>query len=219
MKTIISLLLLICISNTIHAQNEDSYEDLVAQCQLQYGEDGEINLAWWIPVEFWIETFKREESMSITDSEEIISALEPYTIFAIVEGDLGIFGDVTYKSYESYDKEIQLFDKQGQSYTPQNVDDLEVTVQVMLSTFKPILKGMMGPLGENMHFFVFKDFNNNERIADPFADGNLKMKVRDEDLSWRLPIGALLPRKACDVDGETFTGTWNYCPYHGTKLK
>ena len=35
----------------------------------------------------------------------------------------------------------------------------------------------------------------------------------------QVPLGALLPPKACPVDGEHWSGAYRYCPRHGKLLE
>ena len=61
---------------------------------------------------------------------------------------------------------------------------------------KPIFVNMLGPMGQNMHFFLFpaKDKSGN-LIADAKNEGSFTVKLADRPFKWRLPLGSILPRR------------------------
>lgn len=203
---------------TSKAQEVD-YQKFLGDCQRSTSESGELKMTWYIPIEFWEFTFQKEESLTEKEKEEFINLLKPYVIFAVVEGEMGTFGSVTYTSYESLFKSMVLLDKDNKSHKPIDHDDLNGDIQTILAVFKPILKNMMGQLGENMNFYVFDDVNGkNERIIDPYEDGSFKLSYKKTSNEWITPLPSLLPEKVCPTDNILHDGSWLYCPWHGVKL-
>lgn len=87
------------------------------------------------------------------------------------------------------------------------------------SLVKPLLVGAVGPLGENINFFVFSGSKKDgERICDPLKEGACEVDVGERVFKWRLPLGSLLAKQRCPVCGETLSGAYKFCPYDGTKL-
>ena len=85
---------------------------------------------------------------------------------------------------------------------------------------RPVLSNMLGPMGENMRFFLFPAVDGSgTEIANPTSQNHFAVQLGDHHFRWRLPLGSLLPPKACPDDGQVLNGAWNYCPWHGTKLK
>ena len=192
---------------------------LVEDTQISTGEADEIKLYWWIPVEFWKATFTNDPSMTEKGMEEVVDLLSPYSMFAVVEGTVGMFGGVTYTSYDDIFDIISIQSNDSEKKYPILSEDIHPDIESLMLTFKPILTGMMGPLGENMHFFVFSDIDKDDRICDPFNTGKITLNLGDEQYSWRTPLGSLLPSKTCPVDQEILSGAWTFCPWHGEKLK
>jgi len=58
----------------------------------------EMTLIWWIPEEFWQISFAQDPTATEAQSEEFIKILHPYTLIAVVDGKVGSFGGVTYRS-------------------------------------------------------------------------------------------------------------------------
>ncbi|GAA4280384.1 hypothetical protein [Gaetbulibacter aestuarii] len=198
---------------------EVNFEKFINEIQKTNSEAGEINLTWWIPKEFWEVTFKREKTMQEDQIEELLEILDPYVIFAVVDGEVGPFGGLTYTPSDSIAKTIKIIDTDNVVYRPIETNNLNPNIQNLLSAFKPILKNMMGQLGENMNFYVFSDRkDSNERLADPLTKGQIQLAYCKKNFIWKFPIGSLLPLKTCPVDNELLNGSWNYCPFHGEAL-
>jgi len=50
-------------------------------------------------------------------------------------------------------------------------------------------------------------------------EGGFSVDLEGKAYTWRLPLGALLTRKTCPVDGEKLSGAWKFCPWHGKTLE
>jgi hypothetical protein len=225
MKKITLLLLSITLltSTPSYAQKLDvDYAQFLKETQKSNNNPDGLNLIWWIPAEFWKLALQNNPEITAQQIEEFCTVMAPYSLFAVVDGQLGdkkAKGEVHYVSYDVLRKSISLIDAEDRIFKPIDNDLLDPTVQTLLSSFKPVLKGMMGKLGENMHFFVFSDLNDEEdRISDPFAKGNVHLQVNNKEFFWRTPLGSLVPQKICPKDQEKLNGAWDYCPFHGDKL-
>jgi len=217
-QIILFFILSLFISSSAISQQVD-YNKFIKETQKSNTESGEISIAWWIPIEFWEITFSREKTMTEEQIEEFIKTLSPYVIFAVVDGKMGPMGGMTYTSVDSIAKSIELIVNEGKIYRPLETNDLRPDIQNLLSVFKPILKNMMGQLGENMNFFVFTDIKDKDkRVADPITNGFIQLNFCNKEYKWKVPIGSLLPLKRCPIDNELMDGSWNYCPWHGDKL-
>lgn len=84
----------------------------------------------------------------------------------------------------------------------------------------PVLVNMLGPMGQNMHFFLFSSKKKNgQEIAVAKREGAFSVKLDKREFKWRLPLGSLLPPKVCPIDGEKLNGAWKFCPWHGVALR
>lgn len=220
MRNVFSLLLLVCISfNSFGQDNKIDLNELINDSQIHAGDQGEIKLNWWIPTEFWRATFQNEPGIPDYQVDEFIDILKPYSIFAVIDGEIGAFGGVTYAPLSEIEKNIVMIGTDGKEHKPLKYAELSQDVQNFLSMFKPVLINMIGQMGENMHFFVFEDLTKTgKRVADPTTEGQLQVNVLDEEYVWKTPLPALLPPKYCPIDKEEMKGSWKYCPYHGEEL-
>ena len=211
--------LLIFVSIKSYSQHKVDVDQLISETQIGNSDPDAMSLVWWIPIEFWIASMENDESVSRGELEEIITALEPYSMFAVVDGVIGPFGGVTYSHFDDIEKSLELTNNDLKTYQPIDFDNLNADAQALISVFKPLLKNMLGEMGENMHFFVFNDLDGNrDRICDPKSPGKVTLNVMDETYSWKTPLGSLLVPKKCPEDAEEMNGSWMFCPWHGEKL-
>jgi len=193
--------------------------ELINETQLSTNKPNNMNLIWWIPLEFWEASFANDPSINPSEVEAFIEVLQPYTIFAAVEGTIGPFGGITYVEQKELMEIFSLYDKKDKRIQPLNKSDLSPDLLIFLSSVKPMMENMLGSLGENMHFFIYDDMDeNNNRRFDPFAEGAVKVISNDEEFKFRTPLSSLIPRKVCPADKELLNGGWKYCPWHGDKL-
>lgn len=213
--TFLSIITITCFSQKTNID----IDELIAETQISSNESDKIEIIWWIPVEFWEGIFDAEESMTEMQKKEMIKVLKPYSIFAIVVGTIGPFGGVTYTSLEQMEKTVKLNSSNREDYSPISYEELNSDTQILLASMKPVLKNMLGELGENMHFFVFPDLDKKKtRISDPKIPGAVIIEVNDKEYSWKTPLGSLMPPKFCPTCQERMNGAWEYCPWHGQKL-
>jgi len=84
---------------------------------------------------------------------------------------------------------------------------------------KPIFVNMLGPMGQNMCFFLFPaESADGRRIAEAKKEGAFSVKLGEREFRWRLPLGSLLAPKMCPKCKEKCSGAWNFCPWCGTRL-
>lgn len=179
----------------------------------------EMTMIWWIPEEFWAVSAAQNPAATEADVQELLKTLRPYTVIVAVDGKIGSFGGVTYTSEVAMRASMQLVDDQGNSYRPLTAQDIDPDTQSFLSMMRPVLSNMLGPVGQNMHFFVFPGKGKSgKQIADAKKEGAFSLRLAGKEFKWRLPLGSLLPPKTCPVDGEKLNGAWKFCPWHGSKL-
>ncbi len=187
--------------------------------------DDHLNLAWWIPNEFWEATFANDHSTSDADKKQILNTMRPYSILAICQADISNFG--AFNFYSKYEIENRLVLKvetpSGRVREIAPLKDIDPDLQIMLNAFKPILSAAMGNLGENLHFYVLQDTNDSgERLIDPYANGALHIQLRERDgtrldTAIETPLNSLFVPRKCP-NGKEAHVTWKFCPWTGQKL-
>ena len=176
-------------------------------------------MIWWIPEEFWLGSSAQDPTFTEAQAKEIIKTLQPYTLFAVVEGKVGPFGGVTYKSESSIRGKILFVGTNGLRYRPISNDKIEANARNLISMLKPVLANMLGEMGKNFNFYLFPaQDKQGQNIAKANKGGIIRFLLGNEEYRWRLPLSSLLPPKFCPNCGEKCKGAWEYCPWCGTKL-
>ena len=192
---------------------------LVQETQKMSDTSGEMTLIWWIPEEFWRASFEQDPNMTAAQTEQFIQVLRPYMLIVAVDGNIGTLGGVTYKSETTIRDSIQVIDGQGTRYRPLSSENIDADTKNFLSMMKPVFVNMLGPIGQNMHFFLFPAKNTmGQNIAVAKSEGTFSVKLDTRLFKWRLPLGSILQAKICPVDGEKLSGAWKFCPWHGVEL-
>ena len=194
--------------------------DLTQETQKMSQSADELTLIWWIPEEYWVVSFKQAPNMTETQIEEFVKVLRPYTLIVAVDGKIGAFGGATYVPKATIEQSIQIVDSNGEAFKPLTQDKIDADTTNFLSMMKPVFSNMLGPMGQNMHFFLFpqKSSKGND-IAKATEEGSFTVKLGKREFSWRLPIGSVLPPKTCPDGCEGLSGAWKFCPWHGSALK
>ena len=180
----------------------------------------EMKLIWWIPEDFWRVSLEQNPDITAKQMEAFIEILRPYTLFVAAVGKMGALGGITYKSESTLQNSIELIDDQGIRYSPLSNEQIDADTKNFLSIMKPFFINMLGPMGQNMHFFLFPAKNKKgDGIAVATKEGAFPVKLDEAEFKWKLPLGSLLPPKVCPVDGNKMSGAWKFCPWHGVELK
>lgn len=187
--------------------------DMVKDLILMKKVESNIKQVWWIPSEYW--RFALTEDQNI--GEEIILDIEAklagYTLFSVVNSDISPFS-----GFKKRDATISIIDK-NEILSPLSEEEIPDDIKELINIFRPTLAGMIGQLGEQMIFYVFKNnLEDGTTAISPYNKGKLLVKVNDTDFTYRLPLQSMVEKKICPEDQEQLNGNWEYCPWHGTEL-
>ena len=192
---------------------------LTQETQKTSGKAGEMTLVWWIPEEYWRVMFWQNPTVTGSQGEVLIRLFRPYTIIVAVDGKVGPLGGITYASKDDIRRDIELIDSEGTHYPPLDEETLPADTKLFLSVMKPVLATALGPMGQNLHFFLFTARNETGApIADARKEGTISVKLDEREFGWRLPLSSLLPPKVCPACGEELNGAYKFCPWDGSTL-
>lgn len=195
-----------------------SIDKLVSETQYSSDSTDDIDLIWWMPSEYWNVVFAQDNTVSKQESDAIVDLLKKYVTLIVVKGKVGLFGGVTYDSKDTIQSSLKV---------KLNKDELKLEdeknynpdLKNFLSMIKPMMENMLGPMGENMQVFLFKDSDFKKVLpVDPFSSDKLNFSLGDFEKEVELPLGSLLKEKVCKECSKIHSGKWSYCPYDGTEL-
>lgn len=210
---------LACVATPVQAASSSELNALVQDTQQMNQEAGNMTLVWWLPEQFWAASMAMNPGITQAQIEELLKIIRPYTMIAVVDGKMGAFGGVTFKSDEVVRSAVLLRDAKGESYAPLPESAISPDAKNLLQMLKPIIGNMLGPMGENMHFLMFPAVDKKGApLADPLHEGVLQVDVAEKSFRYRLPLGSVLPAKYDAATRERFPGNYNFNPYTGDKL-
>jgi hypothetical protein len=168
---------------------------------------------WWLPSEYW--RFALADTPNI--GEEVIldieSKLKGYSLFSVVNSDINPFDGFKIK-----DAVVTIVNNNA-ILTPIPDEEVPADIKELINLLRPTLASMVGQLGEQMIFYVFKnDLEDGTTAISPYNTGKLDVKVNGTGFIYRLPLQSMVEKKTCLEDQEQLNGNWEYCPWHGTKL-
>ncbi len=183
-------------------------------------EGGELNIVWWLPQEFWSTSIAANTNVNPAQVQMFTKFVHPYLIVGVVSGRISAFGAPTYRTESEIRGLISLKDSDGTAYAPIEPNHLAASVPALESLMRPSMAKMLGPLGENMNFFVFPGSRRDgTEVCDASQRGVCEVELGDHEFKWKLPLESVLPKLKCPVCGEILSGGYKYCPYDGTSLR
>jgi hypothetical protein len=198
--------------------DEVDIQALVKETQISRQAAGKLDLVWWIPTEFWSESFRRNAAMPALQRDEMIATIDEYVIVAAIESNIGTLGTMSSTSKEDMEKEAKLVVGKVQ-LSPIPESELTAGARNFVQIMKPVIANMLGQVGQGLHFIAFKGKNEKgEAVVNPKLPGQLSFKLGEKSFDYRLPLGSLLPAKMDADSGDRFPGNFNYNPYTGKKL-
>jgi hypothetical protein len=196
-----------------------SINALLADTQQRAEAADTLAMVWWIPEDFWRASINKGDPATAAQAEAVAEVFRPYVVVLALDGVMGALGGVTYKSEPEIRAGLKLIDSAGTRYSPLDAAAVSEDVKSFMSYMQPMLARILGPLGDNMHFFYFPSTDKDGRlIADPHFDGVFNVAWSGREFRYRLPLASLVPPRVCPVNNEQLNGTWRYCPWHGAKL-
>lgn len=188
--------------------------------ETQFGSDASdhMEIIWWVPTEYWNVIFAQDPTASQTEKDGIIDLLKDYLVVIAIKGKIGLFGGITYDTSESI-KSLTTVTFKGEELPMIEENNVSPDMINFISMIQPMMKNMIGPMGENMQVLLFGNPPNKTLLPiNPYSTDSLKFKLGDFEKKVSLPLGCLLEEKTCPEDEEELNGKWNFCPIHGTKL-
>lgn len=220
-STALAVIFMLFFSLNLIAQKKADDIDLtvfIKDTQKQQGGENKLKMAWWIPAEFWRSAAKQGGMVDDADLADLERIVSGYCMMAVVDGKMTNYGGMIFTDKELITESLVFTDQFNKKHRPIATEKLGEELQYLLVILKPMIQNMMGRLGENFHFYVFKDEENGQRLFDPYKEGKIHLKVLEADFEWATPLPSFMEPKMCPVDGEEMNGTWSYCPIHGKEL-
>jgi hypothetical protein len=194
---------------------------VVKETEFVDSRNHKMGVFWWVPIEFW-EISLQKQGFSPESAKKAFAPFKKYNLFIVGVGDMGL-GNISWMKDADIKKRVLLRDQHGNTYTP--VDEIPEDAASIVNVMKPMLKNMMGSMGEGLQFLLFPSVDSTGKVfADPHKSSEIYLDVSDimgtasSTYTWRLPLSSLSQAKYCPVGKERVEANWKFCPWHGVKL-
>lgn len=221
MKRLLVFLLLFQ-SLTFYGQttNEQDFVELIKELHQVKKADRRMQMAFWLPYEYWEIAFKNTETITPEIAQQILSIIKDYNIFLINDLMVNEYDGFVSKSSAEILPGLALSDAAGNRYLPLPDNMISAEMKSLESALMPFLAKTIGQLGDGMiiSYFPVKDKNGKLLLSAKGKD-HFKIQQGEATYEWKLPLTALSPAIFCPIDKEKLNARWNYCPTHGVQIK
>jgi hypothetical protein len=193
-------------------------QQLVTETQRSSAVDGTVQIVWWMPQQFWVESMNANPAVPAEARTQVLAVLADYTIVAMMRAKAGALGitDPTSKADLLKNAQVSVDGKVIEPLAPEQVSP---GAQLVLAQLKPAMASMVGQVGQNLEFVVYPAKGADGKVLlDAAKPGNFTVKLFAQTSSWRLPLGSLLPARTDPKTGEQFPGNYSFNPFTGSKL-
>ncbi len=163
---------------------------LAHQTRRLLNDAGQFYMVWWIPQGLAQALMRETPGLQPADSERMLRALEPYTVFAISRGQEG-----AYKLEDVRDPADLLSHSRvmvdGQAMTAGPADQSDPAVQQALAVVRTALVAMLGRNGYGVEFALCR-LGPGMHALDPTLPGSLEYTLYRKRFTWKLPVWASL---------------------------
>ena len=185
---------------------------------------GGVHLAWWIPPEYWEASLSRDANVTDAARKQVLDTLRGYSMLAVVQAEVGALGNFTFYERDAVIKGLKLELSDGKDWASLvPLAEVPQKLAPLLKVLGPILSSAMGPMGQNMNFFVLDDQKKGGRLISPYEPGMLRITLSDnkgvklEPLLIEFPLDSLYVPRRCP-NGKPAHVSWMVCPWDGSKL-
>jgi hypothetical protein len=204
--------------NHLSAQGVDLQQFIHETQQMRTGNNA-FQLVWWIPTEYWKESFKNIPTLTEEQKNGIYKAVDHYIVLAVVDAKTTLLGSIIAASKDDIVYKLSLTIDQGPQMQPLLDSEVSSDANNLFAMMKPVIANMMGQFGQGMEFICFKGTDaDGKKLLNPIKNGFLSVNLGDSTYKWRLPLGSLLPPKFDSKTGEKFPGNYAYNPFTGSNL-
>lgn len=206
---------LVMAASVTAAQSTDA---LLKDLHQQKQTDSHLHSALWLPPEFFTATMAAD-GQSVAAAKKFQQMLDGYVLFLVADADIGAMGVPAPRGRAELISHTRLVIDGGTPLSSLPDADLRGDLKVLVSTLKPLFKGMLGSWGEALEPIVFKlPAKGGLGGSMAMRDGRIALVLGEGTFDWRTPLGSLMPPKFDPETNEQFPGNYLYSPFSGRKL-
>jgi len=218
LAAVASVALVTAAGGALAAGNAEPSMDAMAKDLMQQSQgNGDFRFAFWLPTEFFVRVAPKADAATI---DSLRKSLRGYAIFFVLDAHASALGMPVGRPRAEVLAGTFLQLEDGTRLSPLGAEQLHGDIKTLVDIMKPMMKNMLGALGEAMEAVVFEDAGaDGASRLDPLAKGQFKVVVGSEAFSWRLPLGSMMAPMFDPETHERFPGNYRFNPFTGAKLQ
>ncbi len=200
--------------------------DFTTETQQMSSEASVLDMAWWIPPEFWEAVLRQDPSVPRDQADAMLEVMQPYFVIVVVQADISPFGSFTFIPEPRIERGLGVtyIDERGNRSSLEVLETTNPDFELLLLQLGPILANAMGNLGENFNFYAFSATDEDgNRVASPYEPGRIRISLSAREgaapteFEFEAPLDALFRPRICP-NGKPAHISWNFCPWDGSRL-
>lgn len=117
-------ILITLLPGRVHGQQTLDFNAIVQETQKYSQSASEFKLVNWLPEVFW-QAAAQDPNETAAQVDPILATIRPYTMIAVVAGDIGPLGGITYRDERTIRNGIRIEDTKGRDYAPLAIADID----------------------------------------------------------------------------------------------
>ena len=152
--------------------------DLTAETQKISNNPSRMDMAWWVPYEFWEAVLTQDPMVPAEQSGLMLEVIQPYFVVAVVQADISPFGAFNFLDESKIRRgmSVEYSDENGSGKKLEMLESTSNDFELLLQQIGPVLSSAMGNLGQNFQFYSYSAVDKKgDRIASPYEKGVLRV--------------------------------------------
>lgn len=144
----------------IASADSQNVQNLVQETMKFDRDDNLFRLIWWIPTEYWEQSFKSAPNMTDSQRQEFYKVVTNYVVVAVIDAKTSMLGSLTANPRDVILAKLSLTAGAGAPLKPLADTDISGDAKNLFSMMKPVLGNLMGQFGNSMEFIFFKGIDD-----------------------------------------------------------
>ncbi len=199
---------------------------MIRETQKDASQQDGSGLVWFMPEVPFFRLLSEGGNIPPREAAAIRSMLKGKCVVIVVRAHISPFGSFTYFDEDTIlaGTKISVQKPNRDEIVMRQLTDIPPDLTLIFNAMKPVLKNAIGPMGENMYFYVYDNVAaDGSAIYDPYKDEQVRVSFTQ---MGRLPENTSTHDTICDSlfkprvlkNGKRAHVTWKFDPWTGDKL-
>jgi hypothetical protein len=222
-QTLLALACLLALAlSPPNARGGDSSDIVRETTRTLEGGSGRVATFWWLPQEYW-EQAAKELALSAEEQEKVRTVFRDYLVVGALETKLNLERKPEFASIGEIVARAKFY-RDGEEITV--LRDVNPELARLVPRLVYLLRASLSGLGEGLRLLPLANVDaKGNRILTGDSPGVFELEYRFDDkaeaqrIYWHAPFTSIVGAKKCPRGGEPLEASFDFCPWHGVKIK